>query len=316
MKRLEQLDQILQDRRSPITVEQLMDRLNCSKATVYRRINELKTHYQAPILQDDEHRFYYDKKANFALPGIRFTAEEAQGLLMAADILNKLHGDNLAAPIARITNGIADLLAEQGITNQKLIQFIPTLVRKASPQIFLTVLTALQQQKKLNMTYRSRQGLTSQRLVSPQHLTYYKNNWYLDAWCHKKEGLRLFAVELIEQAQVDIERSQQHDKDELRQHYANSYGLFAGKATEHAKIRIDLQQAPWVENQIWHSGQKIVEQKGHHLVIEIPYQHDAELLADIRQLGEAAEILAPVSLRQTMQQDLRNTLAHYNQPAS
>src|SRR5690606_31021931 len=218
MKRIEQLDHILQTRRTPISVEQLMAHLECSQATVYRRINELKTHYQAPLLQDEEKRFYYDKKASFSLPGIRFSAAEAQGLLMAADILNKLQGDDLSAPISRIVNSIQQLLAEQGINNQKLIQFIPTLARKPKPKIFLTVLEALQKQKKLQLHYRSRQGQESQRLVSPQHLTYYKNNWYLDAWCHSRNGLRLFAVELIVTANLDIENNQVIEDEKLRLH--------------------------------------------------------------------------------------------------
>jgi len=314
MKRLEQLDQILQDRRSPITVEQLMDQLNCSKATVYRRINELKTHYQAPILQDDEHRYYYDKQANFALPGIRFTAEEAQGLLMAADILNKLQGDNLSAPIARIIQAISELLAEQGITNQKLIQFIPTMVRKPQPAIFLTVLTAMQKNKKVQIEYRSRRGQHSERLVSPQHLSYYKNNWYLDAWCHRQDGLRLFALELIEIATVDVERSFLLEKQQLREHYANSYGLFAGDANNQAKIRIDLSKAPWVNNQIWHSRQKTISQDNQSLVIEIPYHHSAELISDILQLGSAAEILAPKELRNEIQKELQHNLHQYTSP--
>ncbi len=314
MKRLEQLDQILRDRRSPITVEQLMDQLNCSKATVYRRINELKTHYQAPILQDDEHRYYYDKQANFALPGIRFSAEEAQGLLMAADILNKLQGDKLSAPIARIIEAISELLANQGITNQKLIQFIPTLVRKPQPAIFLSVLTALQKTKKLQLAYRSRQGKHSERLVSPQHLSYYKNNWYLDAWCHRQDGLRLFALELIEQAAVDPEKAYILDKQLLREHYANSYGLFAGKADNTARIRIDLSKAPWVNNQIWHSQQKTISHDKHSLVIEIPYHHSGELLSDILQLGSAAEIVAPTKLREQIRQELEHSLKHYVSP--
>ncbi len=314
MKRLEQLDQILRDRRAPITVEQLMERLNCSKATVYRRINELKNHYQAPILQDDEHRYYYDKQANFALPGMRFTAEEAQGLLMAADILNKLQGDKLSAPIARIIDSISRLLAEQGITNQKLVQFIPTLVRKPHPAVFLTVLTALQKNKKIQLSYRSRQAQHSERLVSPQHLSYYKNNWYLDAWCHRVNDLRLFALELIEQAAVDPEKAFMLDKQKLRAHYANSYGLFAGDAKNQARIRINLTQAPWVENQIWHSGQKTIHRDDKSVVIEIPYHHSAELISDVLQLGVAAEIIAPPELRREIKQNLQQNLQQYSTP--
>lgn len=312
MKRIEQLDHILQTRRSPVSVEELMARLECSQATVYRRINELKTHYQAPLVQDEEKRFYYDQKASFSLPGIRFSAAEAQGLLMAADILHKLQGDDLSAPISRIVSSIQQLLAEQGINNQKLIQFIPTLARKPKPSIFITVLDALQKQKKLQLSYCSRQGKESQRLVSPQHLTYYKNNWYLDAWCHRRDGLRLFAVELITAANLDIENNQTIDSEKLRRHYADSYGLFAGKASNHAQIKINLAKAPWVKDQHWHSQQRILVEDEDALLIELPFQHSAELVADIMQLGSAAEVIAPESLRRTIQEQLHLALAHYN----
>ena len=31
-------------------------------------------------------------------------------------------------------------------------------------------------------------SLGLQRVVSPQRLVHYRDNWYLDAWCHYKDG--------------------------------------------------------------------------------------------------------------------------------
>jgi predicted DNA-binding transcriptional regulator YafY len=38
--------------------------------------------------------------------------------------------------------------------------------------------------------------------VSPQRLVHYRNTWYLDAWCHRVDALRRFALDAIEEAQV------------------------------------------------------------------------------------------------------------------
>jgi hypothetical protein len=38
--------------------------------------------------------------------------------------------------------------------------------------------------------------------VSPQRLVHYRDNWYLDAWCHLRGGLRSFAVDAILAATV------------------------------------------------------------------------------------------------------------------
>ena len=43
---------------------------------------------------------------------------------------------------------------------------------------------------------------TAERTVSPQRLTHYRDNWYLDAWDHEREALRSFALDRIGDAAV------------------------------------------------------------------------------------------------------------------
>ena len=97
MKKLDRtylLDTILKERRSPISVDALRERLECSQATVYRIIATLRDEFNAPIISD-EHGVAYDRDARFDLPGIRLNAEETQGLLMAAQLLEDLQSETL-----------------------------------------------------------------------------------------------------------------------------------------------------------------------------------------------------------------------------
>jgi predicted DNA-binding transcriptional regulator YafY len=50
--RIFQLHAILSSRRTPIPLEQLMARLECSKSTLHRAINSLKDHLNAPVVFD------------------------------------------------------------------------------------------------------------------------------------------------------------------------------------------------------------------------------------------------------------------------
>ena len=53
-----------------------------------------------------------------------------------------------------------------------------------------------------DITYHGRRrDQVSERVVSPQRLTQYRNSWYLDAWCHQANGLRSFALERISEQQ-------------------------------------------------------------------------------------------------------------------
>lgn len=38
--------------------------------------------------------------------------------------------------------------------------------------------------------------------ISPQRLVHYRDNWYLDAWCHLRNDLRRFSVDAIQRVKV------------------------------------------------------------------------------------------------------------------
>lgn len=315
MKKIERiylLDSILKERRTPVSIEYLIDRLECSQATVYRIIASLRDEFNAPI-ESDEHGVYYRKDASFDLPGIRLNAEETQGLLMAAHLLEDLQSDSLQKPMKRILDNIDKVLEQKGIANRRLIQIIPALSRKPEANVFQTVMSALQTEKKLNITYQTRiKSKTTERLVSPQRLTSYKNAWYLDAWCHLREGIRLFALEQIQSIEIDIEKSHKVPSQELRSHYAESYGIFSGQVKHTAEIKIDLEQAPWTVYEHWHSNQQLEHLDNKHILLKIPYNDHRELLADVMRLGTAAQIMQPIELKQLIVNELKSVLKQYD----
>lgn len=288
-----------------------MERLSCSQATLYRLIGELRDSYNAPIRNDKG--FFYDPEAQFSLPGVRLSMSETNGLLMAAQILDDLQSKGLNQSLSRIIENIEKVLSDKGLHNRKLVKIVPALSRKPDPDIFKTVLNALQQNKKLKIKYTSRHSYEStERLVSPQRFTHYKNAWYLDAYCHLREGLRLFALEQIADCEIDIERSQNIEEQALLSHYADSYGIFSGPAAHLAEIEFDLKQAPWVQYEHWHSGQTLTIEGDDRCLLTIPYNEPRELIADVLRFGSAAKILAPASLKQTIKTTLEQTLNHYN----
>ncbi len=306
------LDKILKERRTPIAIEQLMERLECSQATVYRVIATMRDEFNAPI-ESNENGVFYERSSQFDLPGIRLNAEETQGLLMAAQLLEDLQSESLQKPMQRILDNIDKVLQQKGIQNRRLIQIIPALSRKPDPNVFQVVMTALQTEKKIAIDYQTRsQQQTTHRLVSPLRLTSYKNAWYLDAWCHLRDGIRLFALEQIQSIKPDIERAKKVSTKVLKAHYAESYGIFSGPMKLTAKIKINTQQAPWTVFEHWHSKQKIERLDDGHICLHVPYNDDRELIADVMRLGTAAEILKPASLRQNFHQQLIHILSQYN----
>ena len=63
-ERLYHLHDILRQRRTPISRQDLMVELDCSQATLYRLVAELRDRLGAPLEQDDDGRgYYYDPQS-------------------------------------------------------------------------------------------------------------------------------------------------------------------------------------------------------------------------------------------------------------
>ena len=68
---------------------------------------------------------------------------------------------------------------------------------------FQAVGSALLRRKRLVIRYHARgTNEATEREISPQRLVHYRDNWYLDAWCHLRDGLRAFSVDAIRHAEI------------------------------------------------------------------------------------------------------------------
>jgi predicted DNA-binding transcriptional regulator YafY len=75
--------------------------------------------------------------------------------------------------------------------------------RPVAPRSFEHVGSALGGRQRLELAHHSRgRDERGRREVSPQRLVHWRNAWYLDAFCHRVEALRTFALDAIEEARL------------------------------------------------------------------------------------------------------------------
>ncbi len=75
--RIYQLDRLLAGRRTPVSVEDLMRALECSRSSVYRLIDLMRDRMYAPIeAQGGAFRYCLESGQTYHLPGLWFTARE------------------------------------------------------------------------------------------------------------------------------------------------------------------------------------------------------------------------------------------------
>jgi predicted DNA-binding transcriptional regulator YafY len=172
--------------------------------------------------------------------------------------------------------------------------------------------TALLARQRLRIRHERRQdGDVCEREVSPQRLVHYRDNWYLDAWCHTRQALRTFGVDAIETAVVLEKATKEIGEDALDRHFASGYGIFAGSTTAEAVLQFSAERARWVSREVWHPEQQGALQIDGSYLLKFPYSQEPELVMDILRYGPDVQVLAPASLRDAVAARLREAAQQY-----
>jgi predicted DNA-binding transcriptional regulator YafY len=319
-ERILTLHRILKNARYPVPLKRLMDELECSRATAYRDIAFLRDALGAPIdSEGDQAAFSYaaDEAERFELPGLWLSSEELQALLALNELVGRTGPGILASALAPLRTRIDRLLSDQTDGRSFPLDRIRVIgygSRKVDEQTFRHVASAVLGRKQLKFDYRARStNEGTQRTVSPQRLTHYRDNWYLDAWDPGREGLRSFALDRIARAEVLEAPAEDRSNDELNRHLASSYGIFSGAPKAWATIRFSPHAARWVADEHWHSQQQGQWLEDGRYELKVPYSNSRELLMDVLKYGPDAEIVAPVSLREEMKIMLQLAVGAYQQ---
>lgn len=307
--------------RHPVSQETLRDELQCSRATLYRDIAFLRDALGAPVESDPErHGFSYDREEidRFELPGLWLTSEELAALMALQELVGRSDPGVLAGALAPFKARMERLLTEHADGRAlpvDRIRVIPYGSRKLDQRVFRAVAGAVLARKRLKFRYRARTtDADTLRSVSPQRLTHYRDNWYLDAWDHDRDALRSFAVDRIAAPEQLDEATLDRESQELDATLASSYGIFAGEPKAWATIRFSAHAARWVADEHWHS-----QQEGHWLPdgryeLRVPYSNSRELLMDVMKYGPDAEVSSPLPLREEMKILLKLALDGYANP--
>ena len=316
--RIYELHNILRERRTPISRADLASRLECSESSLYRLIHLLRDKLHAPLEYNNELGGYcYQRTAEggtYELPGLWFNARELQSLFIFNKLFEGLEPGLLQTHLKPLSKRIDELLNSKRLGLNEAASRIRLLGMAARPagEWFHVLASATLQRRKLRLRYhgRGRDDIT-ERTVSPQRIAHYRDNWYLDAWCELRKGLRSFAMDRVKNALETTDKAIDVPEKELNDHYASSYGIFAGKANKTAVLRFSAGRARWVADERWHP-----EQAGQYLTdgryeLRIPYREDKELIMDILRHGPAVEVISPEALRAEVGQRLREALTQY-----
>ncbi|UCV14752.1 helix-turn-helix transcriptional regulator [Quatrionicoccus australiensis] len=311
------IERMLLSRRS-VSFAELQQRLEVSRATLHRDIKDLRERMNVPILCDrDTGTYRIDNSVErYELPGVWFSAGEIHALLSMQQLLAAFDAGGLLAehvgPLRQRLLGMLESTTDSAADIARRIRILSAAARHYAPQHFQHIAAALMERRRLSIDYVARsKGDASQREISPQRLTHYRDNWYLDAWCHLRDELRSFAVDAIKTVKTMDAIAQEISEAELDAALGAGYGIFAGAEVQWATLLFTPDRARWVAAEHWHP-----EQEGSFLddgsyQLRLPYSNDPELIMDILKYGPDCEVVGPAGLREKVVGLLKAAVGRY-----
>ncbi|MCC6378229.1 MAG: YafY family transcriptional regulator [Burkholderiales bacterium] len=297
----------------PVAMRRFLDELEVSRATFKRDIEYLRDRFNAPIEWNREYGGYvYRGKpggAPFQLPGLWFSPSEIEALLTMHAMLDDLQPGLIGAQVAPLRSRLEALIAEGDVAAsevRKRVRMLPQAARTMPTGVFETIAAGTLKRRRVAIRYAARSTAeTTERTISPQRLVHYRDNWYVDAWCHLRDGLRKFAIDAIVEARLTDQKAKPVDLREVEREFNSGYGIFSGTKLQWAKLRFAPSRARWIAQERWHPQQRGRLESDGSYVLELPYTDTRELMMDILKYGADVRVLGPRDLADTVAAEIR-----------
>lgn len=320
MVRLYMIDQLLSSR-SHVTFNELQDALEVSRATLKRDLAFMRDQLNAPIVHDRELGAYRFDQAGmpgprYQLPGLWLNGNEAYALLTASQLLADMEPGELGEQAAALRSRLMAILSADGIEPEvvsKRIRLLHNQRRSASSAHFQQVARATLDGLRLRITHHNRNtGERTEREISPQRLTHYRENWYVEAWCHTREAIRSFALDAIEGVSVTAMPVQHVPEQELDMVLGSGFGIFNGKDVQWAVLRFTPSRAQYVSKQVWHPEQNAAWLVDGTYELQVPFTDARELVNEVLWHGRHVTVVAPQGLIDMLLDEVHALLKEYS----
>ncbi len=309
-------------RRGHVSRRELLEALEVSRATLKRDLEYLRSRLGAPIEYDaeaDGYRFAAPARdAVQELPGLWFNERELYALLGAHQLLSDVDRDGvLSRHLQPLLDRVRQMLGSgdrrRADDLMRRVKIVSALRRPVRSEFFELIGEALMSRRRVTMSYltRGRHEL-GEREVSPQRLVHYRSTWYLDAWCHRAQALRRFALDAVERAAISEAAALELSLAEVEAAMDAGYGIYAGGKRRWATLVFSARAAVWVGREEWHSMQRSRWLDDGRYELRLPYVDDTELVMDILRQAEDVEVQSPADLRDKVQRKLRAGLVVYS----
>lgn len=290
--------------------------LEVSRKTVVRDLAFMRDRLELPIEFDARIQAYrYTHPVN-AFPTVNVTEGELLALLVAQRALQQYRGTpfhrQLEVAFEKLAGGLRDKISFSPTDELRAVSFKNIGIGKTDLAVFNTLSAAVLRSQEITFAYRKPgDPKKSARRVRPYHLANRENLWYLIAFDLERAALRTFALPRIADVtatKITFERPADFSPEKF---FAHALGVMGGTGDYRVVIRFTAAVAERIREREWHESQEMRDLPGGALELRLRLGALTEAEQWILSWGAAAEVLAPIELRTSIQKTATTLAATY-----
>jgi predicted DNA-binding transcriptional regulator YafY len=310
--------QSLMASRTGKSATELSRALECHSRTVYRDLEALQAAGFPLFTEKSEGRTLWSilegGRHNMPIP---LNLTELMALYFSRKLLKILEGTAIHDSLASLFEKVKATLPQAYVTYLEKIEnsMVVDVRARKSYRHFQETLTAVQEavqrQCAIEIDYFTMsRGKATRRRVAPYKIWFYGETFYLIGHCAMRNGIRLFAVDRIQQIRQTEAPIEIPDDFDAESFMAASFGVFQGEPVK-VRIRFSPDVAGYVSEKMWHPSQTLTTESDGSTVFTAEVAGIEEIKRWILGWGSAARVLEPPALRMAMAKDAREMLKFY-----
>jgi predicted DNA-binding transcriptional regulator YafY len=314
---------LLADATDGYSIKQLAEQLGASKATIERDLATLERDFA--IVEESvgkQKKVYRIDRAIRALESITFGTTELLAIYAAQASLSSLSGtplhDDLRAVLVKIRgflsprhNGGLDALSKVFVPHARgYVNYEP------QQELIDQLGDAIARRRRCELTYHSAwKGTTKKHSARPLRLVWYKSALYLLACLGEHDRVTTLAVHRIRECEVTAEQFAPPRLD-VDGHAAKAFGIFVSDQEEEIEVVFDPEIAWKVEERTYHPSEVKERMPDGKLRYRVRSSAQWEIIPWVQSFGPLAELVAPVSWRALIHENVAAMLGRYANASS
>ncbi len=293
-----------------------MREFEVSRRTVARDLDFLRDEENAPLAYDEARHGYVLTDETYALPPVNISRREAFSFGLARKLLAHFEGTPLHLDMRAVLDKIAESLeGEVTLEAEWLSEHVDVLAEdrvRIDPEVWGRMTEFIERRETIHTQYQTFDGRVSTYALHPYHLLAYHGNWYVLAHNEEKDRMATFALSRFRKVERSGSLFRRPPDFNAKDYAREAFGITRGEKILRVRLLFEAKLAVYIMEREWHPSQRFEERPDGRVEMRMETSGRKELIRWVLSWMPDVRVLAPKSLKERIEEKLRDGLDQQN----